>query len=83
MDECKACGSDHEFYIYYIHGWLLPHFELLRAQKKLRRGRLYNMEIEGQRYNYTGEIDQDNKACGFGEAVNNNGTWISGTFFDN
>ena len=46
MEECKALEMDPYLFVYYIQGFLLPHFEKLRAQGKLHEGDK-KMELEG------------------------------------
>ena len=55
--------------VYHIHGWLIPHFCQLRAQNKLKQG-TKQIEIEGIKFDYVGELDEQNKAYGEGIAEN-------------
>ena len=41
---------------YHIHGWLIQYFDKLRAEKKIEMG-TNEKEIEGVRFQYTGEIN--------------------------
>ena len=82
MEECKALEMDPYLFVYYIQGFLLPHFEKLRAQGKLHEGDK-KMELEGYGWWwYTGELDANNNACGVGEAINAVGEKWFGTFLD-
>ena len=62
---------------WYIHTWLLTHFDTLRQQGKLKSGRKEIM-IKGQKAYYDGELDSEEKCTGFGTAVRENGTKIEG-----
>ena len=83
MEDCKKFEDDPYLFTIYIHGWLIPTFEELRSQNKLKKGEK-TITINGFECKYTGEVDQDNKACGKGSAVSENETSFKcvGTFFD-
>ena len=53
--------------VYHIHGWLIPHFCQLRAQNKLKKG-TKQIEIDGIKFDYEGELDEYDKAYGEGIA---------------
>ena len=62
---------------WYIHTWLLTHFDTLRQQGKLKNGRK-EVVIKGQKAYYDGELDSEEKCTGFGTAITENGAKIEG-----
>ena len=60
-----------ELMVYYIHGWLHHHFDDMRKQNKLHKGK------EGK---YEGELDENNKFYGQGVRTFEGGDKLEGTF---
>ena len=67
MEFCKRFEyGDPSLYVFYIHGWLLPHIAQLRAQKKLELRKIefkiedvYFREVpEVKKGTYSGEMYQ-------------------------
>ena len=81
MSKCKGFEKDPYLYVYYIHGWLIPHLDQLRGQSKLKQG-TKEIKIYAEKCKYTGELDQKGLACGFGEAVTKQGWQFRGTFMN-
>ena len=96
-EECRGCMYSVENYSLYVHGFWLPWLEQQRKEKKLKFGKsFYNFNfcclgtcsfnMYGViKYNYSGEIDNDGAATGFGIAVNDDDPSYKfiGTFLDN
>ena len=73
-----------ENYIWYIYSELLPKLNKLRSEGQLKIGEKYIDEdgmMGTMELKYTGELDQESKACGNGVAKNNMVT-LDGTFMD-
>ena len=62
---CKNLDTKNhpELMVFYIHGWLIPHLEELRQQNKLHKGKK-EVEIEGLKHQYEGELNEQGKAYG-------------------
>ena len=66
MDKCKEFEyAEPELYIYYIHGWLIPTFNQMRANKKLYYGNK-EISIDGEICEYRGEM-YEGQCFGIGE----------------
>ena len=82
MLQCKQLEDEYEKYSLYVHGYFLPWLQQQREAGSLQQGRskqiFHHTQDLGQRkvfigsddkYEYTGELDKDGNACGFGIAV--------------
>ena len=94
LKECKACENDYEKFHLYIYGWFLPWLETERKAGKLKYCKceksnclFYTATAQitclQEQLVYSGEVDKNNKPCGYGSATDNKifdfkGTWLNG-----
>ena len=81
MQEAKDLHKDPETMTGWFHLWLLPHFETLMQQGKLKRGKK-EVEIDGKEYSYDGYLDKFGKCHGVGTAINEDGDKYEATWMD-
>ena len=94
-EQCKKLENDDNKFSQYIHEYWLPWLDEQRKAGKLIKGKYQSqilltitdekrIEITIKEYDYTGEMDQDGKACGQGVAVfvNDKDMRYEGTFLD-
>ena len=67
---CKSYSNfnNPEFRTYYIHGYLIPKQDELRAQGKIKYLAKKSIAIDGAEYEYEGEVDSDGRPEGHGKA---------------
>ena len=68
---------------WYVYIELLPKLFKMRSEGKLRQNQTKEIifVMDNMKYKYTGEVDEDGKACGFGKAITDKLT-VAGTFFN-
>ena len=72
--------------IWYIHRELLPKLTKMLRNGELHRNQTKMVRIEGRQFEYTGDVDQNGNATGWGVATTPDGRFgisYSGTFFNN
>ena len=74
-------------YSWYIQGDILAPLNFARARGKLKQGQTMTVKIYSSLYHYTGEVDHEDKASGFGVAISKGSALGSrkykGLFFNN
>ena len=75
MEECRSYrDKSWETYSLYVHGYLLPTFDQMRSEGKLKRNtKLIDLDDYGELYDYEGELDEEGNACGYGTLSLNDG----------
>ena len=72
-----------EHFTLYIVYQLDPMLEAKREEGELTPGQTKTIKIDGEPYQYTGEVDRQGKACGVGYAKKNgSNASYRGTFFN-
>ena len=83
MEACKSLEDQWHKYSLYVHGYLLPWITQQREEGKLKLGKVFTslncssyclgntiiINQDGFEHEYTGEIDSEQEACGWGTIV--------------
>ena len=76
MDKYKSLEKDPEKTTEYFHFYILPYFDMLRQQNKLKYGKK-KITIDGKKWYYHGEMDENGDCVGVGTATNKYGDKIT------
>ena len=77
MDQAKDLHENPETVFVWFHWWLLPHFETLKQQGMIKKGKK-----KTSTFVYEGYLDKDGESCGLGIRRYADGSTMEATWID-